>query len=161
MDHPGTKVLLTGATGYIGRRPDRLQTIWFRAGMIIGSGSACFEIIRNLIQKMPVLIAPKWMMTRRQPIAVDDVLAYLPKALDAPIQGNLLVDIGGGPLSFREMLREAARVMGLRRLLIPVPAAACFCLRQSRPEDPGAGRPSGKRVDRLREIFPIVAGFVL
>ena len=112
----------------LGRRPDRLQTIGFRSAMIIGSGSACFEIIRNLVQKLPFLVALKWMQTRTRPIAVDDVLSYLTQALDTPIQGNHIMDIGERPMSFRDMLDEAARVMGLKRLLIPVPV---FCPRLS------------------------------
>jgi uncharacterized protein YbjT (DUF2867 family) len=98
-----------------------LQTIWFRAGAIIGSGSASFEIIRHLVEKLPVMITPKWVSTRTQPIAVDDVLAYLEAAIDLPYGGNLIVDIGASPMSFKEMMLGAARVMGLKRLLLPVP----------------------------------------
>jgi len=102
-------------------RPDDIQTIWFRAGVIIGSGSASFEIIRNLVQKLPVMITPKWVKTKTQPIAVDDVLSYLEAAADRNLAGNLVVDIGTHPMSFRAMMLEAATVMGLSRLMIPVP----------------------------------------
>ncbi|MFA7382094.1 MAG: SDR family oxidoreductase [Desulfurivibrionaceae bacterium] len=101
--------------------PERLQTIWFRAGIIIGAGSASFEIIYNLIQKLPLMVTPKWVTTRTQPVAVADVLAYLEAAIAIEIQGNLVVDIGGEPMSFREMMLRAATVMGLSRLLLPVP----------------------------------------
>ncbi len=57
-------------------RPEAVQTVWFRAGIIIGSGSASFEIIRNLVQKAPVLITPRWVRTRTEAVAVADVLAY-------------------------------------------------------------------------------------
>jgi len=102
-------------------RPERLQAIWFRAGTVIGSGSASFEIIRNLVEKLPIMTAPRWVRTRTQPIAIADVLAYLRAALDLETRDNLVVDIGAEAMSFREMLLGAARVMGLKRRLIPVP----------------------------------------
>lgn len=102
-------------------RPDRLQTIWFRAGIIIGAGSASFEIIYNLLQKLPLMVTPKWVLTMTQPVAVNDVLAYLEAAINVKVEGDLIVDIGGEAMSFRDMLLRAARVMGLRRLLLPVP----------------------------------------
>ena len=102
-------------------RPDSIQTIWFRAGIIIGSGSASFEIIRNLVQKLPVMTTPKWVRTMTQPIGIDDVLEYLFQAKDLDTEKNLIVDIGSDKMSFKDMLIRAARVMGLRRLLIPVP----------------------------------------
>ncbi|MCA1766005.1 MAG: SDR family oxidoreductase [Desulfobulbaceae bacterium] len=105
----------------LGAKPERIQTIWFRAGVIIGSGSASFEIIRNLVQKLPVMVTPKWVNTLTQPIAVSDVVSYLAAAVDKEIPGNLTVDIGSAPMSFREMMLEAAAVMNLKRLMIPVP----------------------------------------
>jgi len=102
-------------------RPDRLQVIWFRAGVIIGAGSASFEIIRNLVQKLPVMVTPKWVSTRTQPIAVDDVLSYLAAAISLDVQGNLVIDIGAAAMNFRDMMLNAAKVMGLKRFLIPVP----------------------------------------
>lgn len=102
-------------------RPGSIQTIWFRAGVIIGSGSASFEIIRHLVQKLPVMITPCWVTTRTQPIAVDDVLAYLAAALSLPHHTNLVIDIGGAKTTFQEMLLRAAKVMGLRRFILPVP----------------------------------------
>ena len=102
-------------------RPENIQTIWFRAGVIIGSGSASFEIIRNLVEKLPIMVTPRWVSTRTQPISVEDVLSYLVAALDLDTTGNLMVDIGSTAMSFRQMMHEAARVMGVRRLVIPVP----------------------------------------
>lgn len=102
-------------------KPEKLQTIWFRAGIIIGAGSASFEIIYNLLQKLPVMVTPKWVMTKTQPVAVNDVLSCLEAAISVTVDGNLVVDIGGEAMSFREMMRRAAKVMGLRRLLLPVP----------------------------------------
>ena len=110
------------ATGEIlSARPDRIQTIWFRAGIIIGSGSASFEIVRNLVQKIPLLVTPKWVLTRTQPVAVDDVLEYLRLARTLPASGDMIVDIGGEIMSFRDMLLRAAAVMGLRRRVVRVP----------------------------------------
>lgn len=102
-------------------RPDLIQTIWFRAGVIIGSGSASFEIVRNLAQKLPLMITPRWVRTRTQAISVEDVLDYLTEAIHLDHVGNLVVDVGSEPLSFQEMLRQTAEAMGLRRLLLPVP----------------------------------------
>jgi len=101
--------------------PESLQTIWFRAGIIIGAGSASFEIIYNLLQKLPIMLTPKWLATKTQPVAVDDVLAYLKAAITVKVEGDLIVDIGGEAMSFRDMMLRAARVMGLQRLLVPVP----------------------------------------
>jgi len=101
--------------------PERIQTLWFRAGVIIGSGSASFEIIRNLVQKLPVMITPRWVNTLSQPIAVDDVLSYLEAAAYKVISGNHVIDIGSSMMTFKQMMLVAAKVMGLSRLMIPVP----------------------------------------
>ncbi|MBF0573685.1 MAG: SDR family oxidoreductase [Desulfamplus sp.] len=100
---------------------DKIQTIWFRAGIIIGSGSVSFEIVRHIIHKLPIIIAPKWVNTITQPIAIDDVLAYLESAITADIEGNVIVDIGTYPMNFKQMMQETAKVMELERFLIPVP----------------------------------------
>jgi uncharacterized protein YbjT (DUF2867 family) len=102
-------------------KPDLIQTIWFRAGIIIGSGSASFEIIRNLVQKLPFIITPRWVHTKTQPISVSDVLEYLSQAKDLETKENLVVDIGSKPMSFKEMLIKASKVMGLKRRIIAVP----------------------------------------
>jgi uncharacterized protein YbjT (DUF2867 family) len=102
-------------------RPEAIQTLWFRAGIIIGSGSASFEIIRNLVQKLPIMITPRWVGTLTQPIGVSDVIDYLAAAVRLPAAGNLVIDIGASRMTFREMLHASARVMGLRRLIIGVP----------------------------------------
>jgi uncharacterized protein YbjT (DUF2867 family) len=102
-------------------RPDKIATIWIRAGVIIGSGSASFEIIRNLAQKLPVMVTPRWINTKTQPIAVDDVLSYLEASISLKNTGNTVVDIGAEIMSFREMMVAAGRTMGLKRIIIPVP----------------------------------------
>lgn len=102
-------------------KKNEIQTICFRAGVIIGSGSASFEIISNLVQKLPVMITPRWVKTRTQPISVQDVLAYLCAALELKTNQNLVIDIGASPTNFRDMMQKTASVMGLRRYLFPVP----------------------------------------
>ncbi|GAB4342085.1 MAG: SDR family oxidoreductase [Calditrichia bacterium] len=93
-----------------------------RAGIIIGSGSASFEIIRDLVEKLPVMIAPKWLNTPHQPIAVRDVIFYLSAVLGNQSCLNKSLDIGGPDiLTYKEMLLSMAKVRGLRRLIITVP----------------------------------------
>lgn len=99
----------------------KLQTLWFRAGVIIGAGSASFEIIHDLTQNLPVMVAPKWLTTRTQPIAIDDVLAYLEAAADVAADGNLMVDIGSEVTNFRGLLTQAAASMKLKRLIVTIP----------------------------------------
>ncbi|WP_340075511.1 SDR family oxidoreductase [Leptobacterium sp. I13] len=93
-----------------------------RSGIIIGSGSASFEIIRDLVEKLPIMIAPKWLQTKCQPIAVRDVISFLTKSLFNPITYNNNFDIGGPDiLSYKQMLLGYAKVRGLKRRIISVP----------------------------------------
>jgi len=104
--------------------PDKIQTIIFRAGVIIGSGSVSFEIIRNVVQKLPAMITPKWVDTKTEPIGIEDVIKYLKKAglrTFEPDQGKIVVDIGAEVLSFKQMLENGAKVMGLNRHVFKVP----------------------------------------
>ncbi|NIO19446.1 MAG: DUF2867 domain-containing protein, partial [Candidatus Aenigmarchaeota archaeon] len=78
-------------------------------------------IIRNLVQKLPLLTTPKWVHTKTQPISINDVLEYLFQAKDLDTEESLIVDIGSDKMSFKDMLIRASKVMGLRRLLITVP----------------------------------------
>lgn len=95
----------------------------FRAAMIIGSGSASFEILRYLVERLPVMITPKWVSTPCQPIAVRNVVEYLALALSVPATAGRTFDIGGPEaLPYREILRIMAEELGLpRRWIIPVP----------------------------------------
>ncbi len=94
----------------------------FRAGIIVGSGSASFEIIRDIVEKLPIMITPKWLHTRTQPIAVRDVLTYLTKALVNEKLYNKSYDIFGSEvLTYKEMLLEFAEVRKLKRLIITLP----------------------------------------
>jgi uncharacterized protein YbjT (DUF2867 family) len=93
----------------------------FRAAVIIGSGSASFEILRHLTERLPIMITPRWVGTRCQPLGIRDVLDYLAGALDHP-EVTGIVEIGGPDvLSYGDMMRTYARLRGLRRLMIPVP----------------------------------------
>ena len=105
----------------LSEKPEEIDVIWFRAGVIIGSGSASFEIIRNLIQKLPVMITPKWVRTKAQPIGVEDVINYLERAKKHTLTGSHIVDIGSEKLCYQEMMVQCAETMGLKRLIIPVP----------------------------------------
>ena len=93
-----------------------------RAGIIIGSGSASFEIIRDLVEKLPVMIAPRWLKTRCQPIAIKDVIAFLEKTLFEEKTYDQNFDIGGPDiLTYKEMLLGFAHVRGLKRQIGIVP----------------------------------------
>ena len=93
-----------------------------RAAIIIGSGSASFEIIRDLVEKLPVMIAPKWVNTRCQPIAIRDVLRLLQKVLLHPKALNRTFDIGGPDvLTYKQMMLSFANVRGYRRYIQTVP----------------------------------------
>ena len=108
-------------TGEILSSSKEVQTIWLRAGVIIGSGSASFEIIRNLTEKLPIMTTPKWVDTKAQPIALNDVLSYLHDSLYLNIKENLVVDIGSEQLSYKNMMLKTAEVLGLKRYLITFP----------------------------------------
>jgi len=104
-------------------RSSGVETVEFRASIILGSGSLSFELIRALVQRLPVMITPRWVSVKAQPIAVSDVLAYLVAALELPPGGNRTYEIGGAErLSYLDLMKEYGRVAGLRRLYIPVPA---------------------------------------
>tara|TARA_R110002126_G_scaffold46752_5_gene131367 strand:+ start:850 stop:2268 length:1419 start_codon:yes stop_codon:yes gene_type:complete len=93
-----------------------------RAGIIVGSGSASFEIIRDLVNKLPVMITPKWLNTRCQPIAITDVLEFLSRSLLNPSTYNQSFDIGGpNILTYKEMLLGFAKAKNLKRWIFTVP----------------------------------------
>ena len=93
-----------------------------RAGIIVGSGSASFEIMRDLVEKLPVMVAPKWLNTRCQPIGVSDVIAFLLKTLFHPDTYNKDFDIGGPDiLSYKEMLLVFSQVRHLKRKIFIIP----------------------------------------
>jgi uncharacterized protein YbjT (DUF2867 family) len=94
----------------------------FRAGVIVGSGSLSFEMIRYLTERVPLMICPRWVYTRIQPIAVRTVLDYLVEALKVQASAGRTIEIGGADvITYGEMLTFYAEVRGLRRWLVPVP----------------------------------------
>lgn len=93
-----------------------------KAGIIVGSGSASFEIMRDLVEKLPIMIAPKWLKTKSQPIAIRDVLKFLSGVLGKKETYGHAYDIGGPDvLSYKEMLLRFAEVRGLKRHIFTVP----------------------------------------
>jgi uncharacterized protein YbjT (DUF2867 family) len=104
--------------------PEKIQTVWLRAGFVIGSGSMLSEVLRNLVQKSPVMIVPRWMETKVSFVGIADLLKYLVRAKDVDVQGTFVVDIGLQAMSIREMLLVTSRVMGLKRVFVPIPVEA-------------------------------------
>jgi uncharacterized protein YbjT (DUF2867 family) len=99
-----------------------VQVIEFRASIVLGSGSLSFEMIRALVERLPVMITPKWVSILTQPIAINDLLQYLLLALDHKVDGNRIYEIGGeDQLSYGDIMKEYAQQRGLRRLMIRVP----------------------------------------
>lgn len=154
-----------GETGAILR--GGLPTTEFRAGPIVGSGSASFEMVRYLAERLPVMIAPKWIVNQVQPIAVRDVLSYLIRAREHGPAG--IVEIGGADvLSFRDMLRGYADVRGLRRTIIAVPVMSPrlaslwidkitpIPARLATPLVQGIAHPVLADTSKARELFPDV-----
>ncbi len=103
-------------------RASGVEVVEFRAAVIIGSGSVSFEMMRYLTERLPVMIAPKWVTTRSQPIAVYDVLLYLVAALDLPSGDSRIYEIGGADVvTYRDMMLRYARLRGLKRKVVIVP----------------------------------------
>jgi len=103
-------------------RNSGVETIEFRAGMVIGAGSISYELLKSLTERLPVMICPRWLATPTQPIAVDDVLAYLAAARKLPAGKSRVYEIGGTDVvTYADLIRIYARLRGLRRLLISVP----------------------------------------
>jgi uncharacterized protein YbjT (DUF2867 family) len=99
-----------------------VETIEFRSSIVIGSGSLSFELVRSLTERLPVMITPRWVRTRAQPISIEDVVDYLVAARGLDSQGSEVFEIGGAEVAtYGELMREYARRRGLRRLLVPVP----------------------------------------
>lgn len=96
--------------------------IEFRASIIIGSGSLSFEMIRALVEKLPVMMTPRWVRSRAQPLAVEDLIDYLVASIDVEEAGSAVYEIGGADrVSYEEIMREYARQRGLRRLIVHAP----------------------------------------
>ena len=103
-------------------RASGVPTLEFRASIILGSASLSFEIVRTLVDRLPVMVTPRWTRTLSQPIAVEDVVSYLVTALEVDFPESRVFEIGGADrVSYLDLMREYARIRGLRRLIVPVP----------------------------------------
>ena len=103
-------------------RANHTQVIEFRASIVIGSGSLSFEMIRALVERLPIMICPRWVAVKAQPIAIEDLLEYLTASLELPTRNSELFEIGGpDQVSYGEIMQEYAKQRGLIRWMIPVP----------------------------------------
>jgi uncharacterized protein YbjT (DUF2867 family) len=103
-------------------RASGVQVIEFRASIVIGSGSVSFELIRALVERLPIMITPRWVSTPAQPVAIEDLVEYLVEALDLPRSESCVFEIGGADqTSYAGIMHEYARQRGLRRVMIRVP----------------------------------------
>jgi len=94
----------------------------FRAAIVVGAGSLSFELIRDLTERLPAMVCPRWVYTRVQPIAIQDVLAYLVAALETPASAGRVIEIGGADVTtYGGMMLGYAQARNLRRFLVPVP----------------------------------------
>ena len=108
-------------------RGSSVETIELRASIIIGSGSLSFEMIRNLVNKLPFMITPRWVYSRAQPISIEDVLEYLIQSIDVTIQRSEIVEIGGADqVGYIDIMRAYAEERGLRRLIVPLPVLSPY-----------------------------------
>lgn len=140
------------------------DAVELRAALVIGAGSASFEILRQLVDRLPAMICPKWVDTRCQPIALDDAVAYL---VVAPALPAGRYDIGGADvLTYREMLLAYARIAGKRRLIVSVPVLtprlSSLWLGLVTDQPPSIARPLAEGLsvevvatdDRIRSLVP-------
>ena len=149
-------------------RAGGVPLIEFRASVIIGSGSLSFEMIRALVERLPVMVTPRWVRVLAQPIAIDDMLAYLLAALELPGTESATFEVGGPDVvSYADLMREYARQRGVRRWMIPVPVLtprlSSLWLGLVTPLYARVGRklidsirhPTVVRDDTARRVFPI------
>ncbi len=103
-------------------RDSGVETIEFRAGMVVGAGSTSYQLMKSLTDRLPVMLCPRWLAVVTQPIAVDDTLSYLLAGKDLPAGESRVFEIGGPDvMTYGDLIQEYARQRGLRRWLISVP----------------------------------------
>ena len=105
-------------------RASGVPTIEFRASIVVGEGSASFELIKTMVETLPTVVAPNWLDHLAQPIAIEDVVEYLIAALDVPLEQEAIYEIGGGDqVRYRDLVNEVATRLGrpTRQVTIPVP----------------------------------------
>lgn len=145
-----------------------VPVIELRASVILGSGSLSWEMVRALVDRLPVMVTPRWVSTPTQPIAIEDVIAYLVAAIEAPAEVEGVFEIGGAePVSYGEMMREYARQRRLRRFMMPVPLltpslsglwlglVTPIYARVGRELVQGVRNPTVVSDDRALEVFPV------
>ncbi len=146
----------------------KVQTTILRAAVIVGAGGAAFEIVRYLVERLPVLLCPKWVYTESQPIAIDNVLSYLSGCLEAQETTGRSFDIGGPQIvSYADLMRMYARVRGLKRSIVGVPMVpmklSAYWVNMLTPVPAGVVLPLAEglrnkaicRENEIREIIPI------
>jgi uncharacterized protein YbjT (DUF2867 family) len=119
-------------------RDSGVCTTELRAAIIVGAGSVSFEMIRHLTEVLPVMICPRWVFSRVQPISIDEVLEYLLVVLERGPTSSDIIEIGGSDvITYGQMMKVYARVRGLRRLLVPVPVLtpnlSSYCVHLATP----------------------------
>ena len=144
------------------------QTTELRAPNIMGAGGAPFEMLRHLVERLPVMICPRWIETRTQPIDIQDMIAYLLGCLQEPATAGLSLDVGGPDiLTYREIMQTYARVRGLKRIIITVPVLtprlSTYWINLVTPVPSGIVNPLVEglrnevvcRENRIRELIPM------
>jgi uncharacterized protein YbjT (DUF2867 family) len=137
-------------------RASGVPTIEFRTSIVVGAGSASFELVRDLVAALPVLVGPDWLDNPAQPIGVEDVVAYLVAALDVPLEGSTVYEIGGADRgTYRDLVDEFARQKGRPGVLAslpvpPVPVAASALPEQLAELVPERARLAANLLESLR-----------
>ena len=142
-------------------------TTFLRAAVIIGAGSASFEMIRALVDRLPIMITPRWVSTRCQPIAISNVISYLAGCMDSDQTSGQTFDIGGPEiLTYREMMERFARIAGKKTFIVPVPlltpTLSSYWVAMITPVKPSVSMPLIEglanevvcRDNRIRDIIP-------
>ena len=146
----------------------RIPATTLRAAMIIGAGSISFEILRSLVNRLPVMIAPRWVSTESQPIAIENVIRYLVGCLECPETAGVVYDIGGPDiLSYRKLMEIYAEEAKIdKRFIIPVPfltpRLSAYWIQMVTPYSAAIARPLAEGLrnrmvcqdDRIRETIP-------
>jgi uncharacterized protein YbjT (DUF2867 family) len=149
-------------------RDSGIETIEFRAGMVVGAGSTSYKLMKSLTDRLPIMLCPRWLAIATQPIAVDDLLAYLMAAKDLPAGESQIFEIAGPDvLTYGDLIRAYARQRGLRRWLISVPVLTPYLsglwlaivtpatYKVGRHLIEGLKNPTVVRDKKALEVFPI------
>jgi len=137
-------------------RASGVPAIELRASIVVGDGSASFDLVRTLVERLPGLVGPDWLDNAAQPIAVDDVVAYLVAALDVPVEGSAVYEIGGADrVRYRDLVNEVARQLGRPTYDVTVPMPVPPLDASQLPEQlarliPGRARIAANLLESLR-----------